>query len=185
MRAVWGSISLTPPYSLLITDAHNSLYSHPPRKDRDKQLIETIVNTLRNEGNVLLPCDTAGRVLELALLLEDYWQLSVHPLSHSTNHSSTHMCPRCYERPICAQSARLTPLQRLPYPLVLFNYTATSTVDAAKRQLEWMSDSVVQKFENSRTNPFDFSCVISLVTCPFVSLLRIARLPRRLGSPSR
>ena len=33
-------------------------------------------------------------------------------------------------------------------------------MDAAKRQLEWMSDSVVQKFENSRTNPFDFSCVI-------------------------
>ena len=63
--------------SLLITDAANSLYSHPPRKERDKLLIDTIVATMRSEGSVLLPCDTAGRVFELALLLDDYWQHTV------------------------------------------------------------------------------------------------------------
>lgn len=40
-------------------------------------LIDTIVATMRSEGSVLLPCDTAGRVFELALLLDDYWQHTV------------------------------------------------------------------------------------------------------------
>ena len=32
-----------------------------------------MLSTLRGDGNVLLPVDTAGRVLELVLLLEGHW----------------------------------------------------------------------------------------------------------------
>lgn len=39
------------------------------------EILEAILNTLRANGNVLLPVDTAGRVLELLLILE---QVSLH-----------------------------------------------------------------------------------------------------------
>jgi len=35
--------------------------------------IDTIMKTLRADGNVLLPTDTAGRVLELLLTLDQHW----------------------------------------------------------------------------------------------------------------
>lgn len=39
-----------------------------------KRLMETIMSVLRREGNVLLPVDAAGRVLELILLLNQNWE---------------------------------------------------------------------------------------------------------------
>ncbi|CAG8545924.1 6099_t:CDS:10, partial [Ambispora leptoticha] len=59
--------------SLMITDAYNSLIVHPPRKFRDNALFETIIKTLQNEGNVLIPTDSSARVLELAYLLDQHW----------------------------------------------------------------------------------------------------------------
>lgn len=32
-----------------------------------------MIATLRGDGNVLIPVDAAGRVLEVALLLEEFW----------------------------------------------------------------------------------------------------------------
>ncbi|KAG9288727.1 hypothetical protein G9A89_004346 [Geosiphon pyriformis] len=59
--------------SLMITDAYNSLNIHPPRKLRDNALFETIIQTLQNDGNVLLPTDSSARVLELTYLLDQHW----------------------------------------------------------------------------------------------------------------
>lgn len=39
-----------------------------------KQLTESIMSVLRRDGNVLLPSDAAGRVLELILLLDQHWE---------------------------------------------------------------------------------------------------------------
>ncbi len=36
-------------------------------------MLASIMHTLRSDGNVLMPVDTAGRVLELILLLEHHW----------------------------------------------------------------------------------------------------------------
>jgi cleavage and polyadenylation specificity factor subunit 2 len=73
--------------TLLITDALNTKYSQGQRKTKDAQLLSknfceirfkqlfffyflaTILETMRRDGNVLICVDTAGRVLELALLL--------------------------------------------------------------------------------------------------------------------
>ncbi len=60
---------------LLICGASNALTEHrDKRADRDKQLIESLTTTLRGGGNVLIPTDSSGRVLELALLLDQWWQ---------------------------------------------------------------------------------------------------------------
>jgi len=43
-----------------------------------------ILNTLRNGGNVLIAVDTAGRVLELAHMLDQLWrskESGLHPYS--------------------------------------------------------------------------------------------------------
>eukprot|EP00752_Nemacystus_decipiens_P006443 g5803.t1 len=65
--------ALTRP-SVLITDAHNALTDGQSRKNREARLISTIMDTVRGGGNVLLPTDTAGRVLELLVLLDEHWQ---------------------------------------------------------------------------------------------------------------
>ncbi|KNA25356.1 hypothetical protein SOVF_007240 [Spinacia oleracea] len=59
--------------AVLITDAYNALNNQPPRRQRDHEFLDAIVKTLRSDGKVLLPVDTAGRVLELILILEQHW----------------------------------------------------------------------------------------------------------------
>jgi len=59
--------------SLLITDAFNSGYSQQRRRLRDEQLMTNILTTLRASGNVLVCVDTAGRVLELAHMMDQLW----------------------------------------------------------------------------------------------------------------
>ncbi|EGC33550.1 hypothetical protein DICPUDRAFT_80682 [Dictyostelium purpureum] len=61
--------------SLLITDSKGVDRTLPYKKiaTRDQALLEKIHNSLRAGGNVLLPVDTAGRVLELLLCIENYW----------------------------------------------------------------------------------------------------------------
>jgi len=59
--------------SLLITDCYNATYNQPKRRLRDQQLMNNILATLRNSGNVLVCVDTAGRVLELAQLVDQVW----------------------------------------------------------------------------------------------------------------
>jgi cleavage and polyadenylation specificity factor subunit 2 len=41
---------------------------------RSAALLDAVMATLRGDGNVLLPVDSAGRVLELVLLLDRHWQ---------------------------------------------------------------------------------------------------------------
>lgn len=60
--------------SLLITDAYNARYSQARRKERDEQLMNIILATLRDNGNCLIAVDTAGRVLELAYMLDQLWR---------------------------------------------------------------------------------------------------------------
>ncbi|XP_076127785.1 cleavage and polyadenylation specificity factor subunit 2 [Alosa pseudoharengus] len=60
--------------SLLITDSFNAAYVQPRRKQRDEQLLTIVMGTLRADGNVLIAVDTAGRVLELAQLLDQIWR---------------------------------------------------------------------------------------------------------------
>ncbi|KAL4348539.1 hypothetical protein GQ457_17G024970 [Hibiscus cannabinus] len=63
--------------AVLITDAYNALNNQPPKpqRERDRDFVDIISRTLEGGGNVLLPVDTAGRVLELLLVLEEHWSL--------------------------------------------------------------------------------------------------------------
>jgi len=58
---------------LLITDTSRALYSQPSRKLRDAEVFDLILKTLQSNGNVLLPVDASGRVLELLVTLDQYW----------------------------------------------------------------------------------------------------------------
>ncbi|KAK9877497.1 hypothetical protein WA026_018608 [Henosepilachna vigintioctopunctata] len=60
--------------SLLIIDAFNATYQQARRRARDEKLMTNILQTLRNNGNVLIAVDTAGRVLELAHMLDQLWR---------------------------------------------------------------------------------------------------------------
>eukprot|EP00659_Diplonema_papillatum_P015695 gene15695-23959_t len=59
--------------------AYAPYFNHKPERHlppADIQCMQkaTVMATLRKDGNVLIPVDTAGRVLELLLLLEDHWR---------------------------------------------------------------------------------------------------------------
>lgn len=60
--------------SLLITDSYNALNHQGRMKERDQKFIGTILETLRGGGNILIACDTAGRVLEIAYMLDHIWR---------------------------------------------------------------------------------------------------------------
>lgn len=66
--------------ALLISDAWNALRTAPERPNKEQELLAAIMATLRGDGSVLIPIDTAGRLLELVLLLERYW--SEHRLTY-------------------------------------------------------------------------------------------------------
>lgn len=59
--------------SVLITDANCPSQHTVPLKTRDAKLRASVMETLRRGGNVLLPVDSAGRVLELMLVLHNFW----------------------------------------------------------------------------------------------------------------
>ena len=65
-------------YSPLSSKMSNTIIKrklNPPSVGRDEgDLVETILSTLRRGGNVLLPVDASGRVLELVLLLNQHWE---------------------------------------------------------------------------------------------------------------
>ncbi|KAM7251113.1 hypothetical protein ACFE04_022996 [Oxalis oulophora] len=77
--------------AVLITDAYNALNNQPPRQRRDRDFLETIKRTLEAGGNVLLPVDSAGRVLELILILEEFWSQNFlhHPIIYLSYVSSS------------------------------------------------------------------------------------------------
>ncbi|KAH0456299.1 hypothetical protein IEQ34_014206 [Dendrobium chrysotoxum] len=73
--------------AVLITDAYNALNNQLYKRQRDQEFLEAILKVLRANGNVLLPVDTAGRALELLLILEQYWsqQHLTFPIFFLTN----------------------------------------------------------------------------------------------------
>lgn len=75
--------------SLLITDAHNALNHQERMKDRNQEFYDVISGTLKSGGNILIACDTAGRVLELAYILDHIWRrnpgLSAYSLALISN----------------------------------------------------------------------------------------------------
>jgi cleavage and polyadenylation specificity factor subunit 2 len=51
--------------------AHSKAVS---RSIREKELEEHLLSVLRDDGNVLLPVDSAGRMLEVMLVLDRMWR---------------------------------------------------------------------------------------------------------------
>ncbi|KAF7638849.1 Cleavage and polyadenylation specificity factor subunit 2 [Meloidogyne graminicola] len=113
--------------NLLITDAFNALYNQPKQKQRDENLVSKLLSTVRDGGDVMIVIDTAGRVLEIAHLLDQLWQNKEAGL--------------------------------MTYNLVMLSAVASSVIESAKSQVEWMSDKILRMFELGRQNPFQLKHV--------------------------
>uniref|UniRef100_A0ACD5YCN4 Uncharacterized protein n=1 Tax=Avena sativa TaxID=4498 RepID=A0ACD5YCN4_AVESA len=62
--------------AVLITDAYNALNNQVYKRQQDQDFIDSMVKVLSSGGSVLLPVDTAGRVLELLLIMEQFGTLA-------------------------------------------------------------------------------------------------------------
>lgn len=69
--------------TLVITDSMNIHMEQPKLKDRDSKIMVEILKTVRSGGNVLIPTDSSGRVLELMRVLDQYWIQNKFALHHS------------------------------------------------------------------------------------------------------
>ncbi|PKI82866.1 hypothetical protein MVES1_003682 [Malassezia vespertilionis] len=58
---------------VLVTDIERGLLTNSRRKDRDAALLDRIHHTLVNGHSVLIPVDSAARLLELLVLLDQHW----------------------------------------------------------------------------------------------------------------
>lgn len=47
----------------------------------------------------------------------------------------------------------------ITYNLVMLSSVASSVIESAKSQVEWMSDKILKNFETGRHNPFQFCYV--------------------------
>lgn len=128
---------------LLITDAFSALHNQQKRKTRDESLVSKLITTLREGGDIMVVVDTAGRVLELAHLLDQLWQSKESGLMH--------------------------------YNLVFLSNVASDVIDAAKNQIEWMSDKVLRLSEGGQSNPFQFRF---LRCCHTLNELNTIRSPK-------
>ena len=62
----------------------SSILQPPPLvQQAERNLLETIMAVLRRDGNVLLPVDTSGRILELLLLLVKEWDTNKYHTSYN------------------------------------------------------------------------------------------------------
>lgn len=112
--------------SLMIVNAQQALAPAIIRKDRDSSLFNSINMTVKSGGSVLIPVDSALRVLELAFVLDSGWNENI---KSSLNH---------------------------PVKAYLLTNQSYRTLEFAKGMLEWMSGTVMKVFDADRTNPFDF-----------------------------
>ncbi len=116
--------------SLFIGDAQGALDVVPGRRDRDMALVEHVHATTKAGGSLLLPTDSAARVLELLQVLE----------AHS-------------------RAAASSSSDAKPFQIVLASHQSRRVIDLARGMLEWLSPSLAKVFEIDRSNPFDFQHV--------------------------
>lgn len=75
------SLPSTP--ALMITEAASVSRISAKFKDESSNLIKSVMETVRQGGNVLIPCETVGRSLEVIQLLSKYWienKIGLYPL---------------------------------------------------------------------------------------------------------
>ncbi|PVZ97172.1 hypothetical protein BB558_006881, partial [Smittium angustum] len=119
--------SITKP-TLLITDTRNATRILPTQKSRKESFVDTIKTQVESGGNVLIPVDSASRVLELVYLLERYMDnLPTKNYRSSKNLNQVYLISR--------------------YGYSVFRY--------AKSMLEWMNENLANEFTGNRKNPFE------------------------------
>lgn len=110
--------------------------------------LDILKKTLRSGGNVLLPIDTAGRVLELILMLESVSTGNMLLLFFSP-FSWMYMWVN-----VRSWFLQYWAEENLVYPIYFLSYVSSSTIDYVKSFLEWMSDTIAKSFEQTRENIF-------------------------------
>ncbi|KAJ2358600.1 hypothetical protein GGF43_000701 [Coemansia sp. RSA 2618] len=60
--------------TLLIADALNATHNLPTRKKRVECFLDSVGAVVKSGGNVLIPVDSAARVLEIAYVLNEWWR---------------------------------------------------------------------------------------------------------------
>lgn len=96
------------------------------RQQRDEQLLSKLRSAIQQGGNVLIPCDTSARVLDMVYMLDRAWTLE-------------------------KGSSAANSLQKAK--LYFASTTASATLRYARSMLEWMDESITREFEATNSGP--------------------------------
>ncbi|KAI0989817.1 hypothetical protein GJ496_006050 [Pomphorhynchus laevis] len=107
---------------LMITDPAKPQTNR--RRARDEQLMNIISEAVSTDKTCLICSDSAGRILELLIMLDQMWySIANNQQQHQSN-------------------------------LVYISHVSSTVVEFSRSMVEWMSDKLTTSFEQSRTNPF-------------------------------
>ena len=87
----------------------------------------------------MIVCDSAGRVLELAQLLEQLWQRLVALFEYKIQYIYFSKTPGL-----------------IGHNIAMLSNVAGAVIEAAKSQVEWMSSEILKHCEAGLPNPFQF-----------------------------
>ena len=111
-----------------------------PWTRREGEFIDTVMSTLRRGGNVLVPVDASGRVLELLLLLSAHWRRQRLDAAYVL----------CWVGPMTWNVSNNFFAQKMPFLsiillIILFSFQVSNF---ARSQLEWMAEPLGRQFDS-------------------------------------
>ena len=131
---------LRSPTALICSSKGAAFVAQPGgRKQRDDDILNRIREATTAGGNVLLPCDSGARALELAYLLET----------------------------ACSKGELSTEFSQQPLSVYFASRTAGATIKFAKSMLEWMDEGIVKEFEAAASRPLHEQQNSAKATQPF------------------
>ena len=167
--------------NILITDAYTALDKPLAggKKAREHALLERVRISVEQGGNVLLPVDSTGRVLELLIVLDECWQRNnlrhvtlafLSPESRSTvdmaasqtewlskhvNQRFVNSRQNVFALPHVHRCTSISQLRRLPYPQVVLasGLDLESSSFALDLFAEWVADHRNQVILTQKARP--------------------------------
>ncbi|PVU93455.1 hypothetical protein BB561_003268 [Smittium simulii] len=118
--------------TLLITDAYNAARILPTQKSRRDTFFSIIQSQIGTGGNVMIPVDSAARILELLLLIERYIDLQPSSIQQ-------------------VDTSSISPITEV----YLVSRYGNRVIRFAQSMLEWVNENLANEFSKNRKNPFE------------------------------
>jgi Cft2 family RNA processing exonuclease len=115
-----------------------------------------VIQTVNQQGNVLIPVDSAGRVIEVFTIFSS----DNHVLFHDLNLLIVDFGCFCHQLLLMLHQYWEVHHLHERYDLIFLSSTAPAALDSVRSMIEWSSEACIKHFDTQRDNPFAFKSVL-------------------------